>query len=64
MKDELISRTIREPLCGWQWVYQHYHDLDGFHPTIEITRPGSRYTIQTHDTTALNRAIKEITKEG
>jgi len=56
----LVSKGLT-PICGWQWVYAHLHDLDGWTSRIEISRPGSRYTITSKDTTTLNRAIKEIT---
>ena len=61
MTEPLVPRGI-EPLCGWQWVYGHWHNLDGFVPTIEIVRPGSKYTIRSNDTKVLNAAIKEITR--
>lgn len=60
IKSDLIPRGIREPLCGWQWVNAHYHDLDGWTPQIEITRPGAKYTITSKDTKALDEAIRII----
>ena len=45
MREQLISRSIKEPICGWQWVYAHLHDLDNWKPTIEFTTEHGRYTI-------------------
>lgn len=61
MSEELVSKGV-EPMCGWQWVYAHFHDLDGWTPTLEIIRPGSRFTIRTQDTKALNEAVKIINR--
>lgn len=62
MDDRIVPVGI-EPLCGWQWVYQHKHDLDGWHPSIEVIREGARYKITSTNHKAINQAIKEITAE-
>ena len=60
MTYELVSKGIKEPICGWQWVYAHLHDLDGWKPTIEFTTEHGRYTIGINP----NRVgvIKEVSK--
>ena len=57
-----LTKGIKEPICGWQWVQEHYHDLDGWTPTIELKAPGFRFTITSKDRDALNKAVKIITK--
>ncbi len=41
---EIISKGL-EPICGWQWIYAHLHDLDGWRPTIELSNGHSKHTI-------------------
>ena len=60
MKYKLIIRDIKEPICGWQWVYQHYHDLDGWQPSMEMSRDGSRFKFNARNNKIANEAIKEI----
>lgn len=61
-KEPLVPRGI-EPMCGWQWVYAHYHDLDTWVPTIIISRNGYRVTVTSKDTSVLTEAVK-ITMRG
>ena len=56
----LVNKGI-EPICGWQWVYQHLHDLDGWIPTIELRTPGLSLKMQVKDLSVLKRII-EISK--
>jgi len=30
-------------LCGWEWAIKHEHDLDNWHPTIELHFETTRY---------------------
>lgn len=46
------------PLCGWEWLQQHRHDLDGWHPTIEIVTPTSGTKIIIKDTKVINEIGK------
>ena len=59
MPGEIVSKGI-EPMCGGQWVYQHLHDLDGWHPAIEISQPGSKYSVIIKDIKVLNKVISQI----
>ncbi len=61
MNKPIISKGI-EPMTGWQWIYQHLHDLDGWQPAIEIIREGASYKITAKDTRIMNEAIREIVK--
>ena len=45
-----------DPICGWTWLNAHEHDLDGWIPEIELTRPGSHYKLTIKD----NTAMKEV----
>lgn len=56
-KEPLVPRGI-EPMCGWQWVYAHRHDLDNWKPTIEIYREGYRVKATSHDVKVLNEVTK------
>jgi hypothetical protein len=31
-----LSPGVKEPLTGYQWLWQHQHDLDGWQPRIEL----------------------------
>lgn len=59
----LITKGI-EPICGWEWIQQHRHDLDGWHPTIEISRPGSKFTTNLKDQKYINQVAKEILRNN
>lgn len=54
-----------EPLCGWDWVHQHIHDLAGWIPRIEITCPGLELAIDIDsrakhkDTVGILRGLKQ-----
>ena len=61
-KHERVVSPGLKPLCGYDWLWQHYHDLDNWKPVIEITRPGAKYTITTQNAKALNEAVKEVTR--
>ncbi len=56
-KQPLVPRGI-EPMCGWQWVYAHYHDLDDWIPTLEISRNGYRVKVSSKDIDTLNEVTK------
>jgi len=55
--DDMVSRGI-EPICGWEWVRQHEHDLDGWTPSIEIVRPGSKQTFNIKSREAMNQVVR------
>jgi len=42
------------------WIEKHRHDLDGWHPTIEIVRPGGKQTITIKSQEAEDAAIKAM----
>ena len=37
------------PICGWEWLEQHEHDLDSYIPHVEFSWPGARYTFNLRD---------------
>lgn len=45
-------------LCGSEWLKEHAHDLDNWHPTIEIIRPGSKQTFTIKDPKIMNEVVK------
>lgn len=51
------------PLCGWDWVRVHQHDLDGWTPHIELKIDGSRFkfSVQHKD---LNKGLVKSIMEG
>jgi len=49
-------------LVSRDWLEKHRHDLDNWHPTIELSRPGSKQTIVIRDKNAEKEVIK-ILKE-
>jgi len=55
--EPLVPRGI-EPMCGWQWVYAHYHDLDNWVPTIVISRNGYRVKATSADPEVLHQVTK------
>lgn len=34
------------PLCGWEWVNKHLHDLDSYNPIVEIKAFGIDYKMR------------------
>lgn len=56
-KEPLVSRGI-EPMCGWQWVHAHRHDLDGWTPTLEISRDGYKVKVTSKNIDTLNEVTK------
>lgn len=57
--EDIVSRGI-EPICGWDWIRQHQHNLDGWTPTIEISRPGYRQTFTVRSKEAMNEVVKTM----
>ncbi len=55
-----LSPGIKEPLCGYQWVWQHQHDLDGWHPTFELISDG--YSANCIETVYHNIVVQGIDK--
>ena len=53
-----LSPGIKEPLCGYQWVWQHQHDLDGWTPTVEFISPGYKQTMTVKDPAIFEDIIK------
>ncbi len=45
-------------LVSNEWIREHQHDLDGWTPTIEISRPGSKTTINIKSKEAYREVIK------
>ena len=33
------------PMCGWEWVIRHEHDLDTYQPKVQMTMGGVRYNM-------------------
>ena len=60
MNEPLISKTIKEPICGWQWVYQHLHDLDGWQPRIELDYGGVKFNMTVKNPEVLRDIIKAM----
>lgn len=49
-----------------EWIREHAYDLDGWTPTIEIIRPGSKQTITVKSEEAereVARILREIKNE-
>ena len=46
-------------LPGWDWLNNHEHDLDDYTPSMELSRPGFKCSVQLKD----NRKLKEIVRE-
>ncbi len=60
-----VSPYVRpgiDPICGWDWLNLHEHDLDGWTPTIELTKPGSHYTLTIKDP-AVTKEVSRIMRE-
>ena len=49
-----------EPLCGWQWVHDHMHDLLTWVPKIEIVSPNHQVTMDIKNRKELKEAVKVI----
>lgn len=49
-------------LPGWSWLAQHEHDLDDWHPTLEITRPGFRMTATIKDQSVIKEVARKVMK--
>ena len=45
-------------LVSDEWIEKHRHDLDGWVPTIEISRPGSKQTITIKNKEAEREVVK------
>jgi len=52
-----------EPLCGYDWINEHQHDLDGWVPMIELVRPGNKQTFNIKSDVAMREVVKVI-REG
>lgn len=50
------------PLCGWQWIVDHEHDLDDYNPTVVIKFDGYSSTMQIQDLSIIKGLVKTITK--
>lgn len=63
-----FSPGVKEPLCGWQWVWQHQNDTVPY--TFELVVPGATYKVTAKNERTLNEVIKanirdrRYTKEG
>lgn len=55
--DSSVNPAV-QPLCGWDWVRQHRHDLDNWEPKMEIVTPKGRHTFS-GDRKAVEKAVKE-----
>lgn len=56
-KEPLVPRGIK-PMCGWQWVHAHYHDLDNWQPTLEISYNGYKVKATSKDAEVLSQVTK------
>ncbi len=61
IRNELELSPGINPMCGYDWIQEHQHDLDGWHPTIELISEHSRYKLS-GTSKQVNEAIKEYTK--
>ena len=50
------------PLCGWQWIAKHEHDLGDYNPTVIISFDGFSATMQIKDLSIIKGLVKTITK--
>jgi len=61
MSDTILPKGIK-PLCGWGWIWRHYHDLDGWTPRIEIRREGEVYRFSVKPEDYHKQTVKDIMK--
>ena len=54
--------TAMTPLCGWQWIAQHEHDLDDYQPVVSISFDGYSSTMKIQDLSIIKGLVKTITK--
>lgn len=50
------------PICGWQWIADHEHDLDNYNPTVTIKFDGYSSTMEIQDLSIIKGLVKTITK--
>ena len=52
------------PICGWQWLAEHEHDLDNWQPTIEVKAFGinHRLTIKNPADKRMKQVYRSIFK--
>jgi len=50
------------PICGWQWIADHEHDLDNYNPTVSISFDGYSSTMIVKDLSIIKGLVKTITK--
>ncbi len=50
------------PLCGWEWYYQHRNQYADWVPSVEIIRPGSKFTINVKNPAIMSKIMKEVNK--
>lgn len=31
-----MAKEWVSPICGWDWIFEHEHDLDDYSPTVEL----------------------------
>ncbi len=49
-----------EPLCGWDWVHEHWNDWLDYVPKIEIVSPSLNLTVDIDSRKKLKDTIKAI----
>ena len=59
--DEFELSPGVKPMVDDVWLYQHWHDLDGWQPKIELISEHGHYTLSGNQK-QVNEAIKEYTR--
>lgn len=50
-------------LPGWDWLEEHEHDLDGYCPSFELSRPGFRVAVMLKDNSHLKEVVKAVLRK-
>ena len=61
MQNKITPKGVT-PLCGWDWIRRHYHDLDGWVPRIEIKRSGEIYKFSVAPQDYHKHIVKDVMK--
>ena len=49
-------------LPGWDWLEEHEHDLDGYEPVVELSRPGFKTTFRLKDPKVMREVARTALK--
>jgi len=53
-----LAKEWLEPLTGWEWIFEHEHDLDNYQPLVYLQMNGNRYAMKVNKPEVLGEIVK------